>query len=449
MKRIVLILFLISNCFLSFSQAWLPCGLGTAATVNSMAADTVHNRLFVSGDFTSMDTLTVNHIAIWDGSHWSKFIHGTGYNGLGNTVSDVFVWNNDLYLVENGGSGQYLYKTSLDSFNLQLMHQFDGGITDLVVYHDTLYVCGDFSGMMSKWDGTNFVSVTANLGTGIGFGLYDMEVYNDKIYVGGNFEFTSPYITKDVAAYNNGVWEDVGNNLVANLGDNGTYVYGIKAYNNKIYASGAFTTIANGSPSDGLLVIGFDSLWTNAGVTPSQFGAKAMTVFNNKLFFAGIGNIPLVPFQQCLLVLDDTIWEYGCYNGVGPPGGECFEQFQGNLYLGGSFIIVSDSQLYAKNIAYLDLDTVINGTEAILKNKNNFENITVYPNPANESVTVEWNGVANEIELQDLLGKVVLNQTVTPAERSKQLNLSNLNSGIYFLTIKTVTGNKTVKVVKE
>lgn len=448
MKIIILILLFISNFFLSYSQAWFPCDLGTSATVNSMVADTTHNRLFVCGTFTNVDTLTVNHIAIWNGFQWNKFMQVGGANGMANTVSHVFIWNNDLYLVENGSGGQYLYKTTLDSFNLQLMHHFNGGITDIIVYHDTLFVCGDFSGMMSKWDGTNFVSVTANLGTGIGLGLYDMEVYSDKIYVGGNFEITSPYVTKDVAAYNNGVWEDVGTNLVANLGDNGTYVYSVKPYNNKIYISGEFTTANNGSPADGLLVMSSDSSWTDAGVNPSQFGAKAMTLFNNKLFFAGIGSIPMVPFQNCLLVLNDTTWEYGCYNGVGPPGGECFEQFQGNLYLGGSFFILKDSQVYAKNIAYLDLDTVINSARTIL-NKNNFENISVYPNPANESVTVEWNGIANEIELQDLIGRVVVKQGVLHSERNKQLNIANLKSELYLLIIKNDKGIAVRKIIKQ
>jgi hypothetical protein len=63
--------------------------------------------------------------------------------------------------------------------------------------------------------------------------------------------------------------------------------------------------------------------------------------------------------------------------------------------------------------------------------KNSFE---VFPNPTDDLLTIELqntNGV-NQIQLNDLTGKMIISKEI---ENHEQLNVSNLNQGIYLLTI--------------
>jgi hypothetical protein len=49
--------------------------------VSSLAFDGA-GRLIATGLFTTSGTLTVNHLAVWDGAHWKGFGSGLGGNGL-------------------------------------------------------------------------------------------------------------------------------------------------------------------------------------------------------------------------------------------------------------------------------------------------------------------------------------------------------------------------------
>jgi hypothetical protein len=71
--------------------------------------------------------------------------------------------------------------------------------------------------------------------------------------------------------------------------------------------------------------------------------------------------------------------------------------------------------------------------------------VTVYPNPAQNSlqVTLAGNNKILEINLFDLLGKEVL----TPKE--KVIDVSNFKNGIYFMQVKTSDKIYTTKFIKE
>jgi len=72
--------------------------------------------------------------------------------------------------------------------------------------------------------------------------------------------------------------------------------------------------------------------------------------------------------------------------------------------------------------------------------------IRVYPNPATSFMVVET-GEAAEIVIQDLNGRLV--RTVQAADSSIHLPVSELERGIYFVTVKAGTNRKVIKVVLE
>ncbi len=58
--------------------------------------------------------------------------------------------------------------------------------------------------------------------------------------------------------------------------------------------------------------------------------------------------------------------------------------------------------------------------------------ILVYPNPANNKITIQANQIT-EIKLYDLLGNEILNT------KEKEIDVSNLNDGIYFIHVNNYT----------
>ena len=72
-------------------------------------------------------------------------------------------------------------------------------------------------------------------------------------------------------------------------------------------------------------------------------------------------------------------------------------------------------------------------------------NVSVYPNPTSGQLTVNSNEAIQSIIIYDLSGRVVMTQDVN-VETTANLNVANLNSGIYF--IKTQLVNKQTKTSK-
>ncbi len=74
--------------------------------------------------------------------------------------------------------------------------------------------------------------------------------------------------------------------------------------------------------------------------------------------------------------------------------------------------------------------------------------VTVYPNPSTDYVTVSFNNnESSEIEIYNQLGQVLIREKVSAY--GKKIDISNLNSGVYFL--RATVGNKTAikKLIKE
>lgn len=71
----------------------------------------------------------------------------------------------------------------------------------------------------------------------------------------------------------------------------------------------------------------------------------------------------------------------------------------------------------------------------------------IYPNPATEFITISSKGLIKSVRISNLLGQNVL--AVEPNKNEDTIAISNFPNGIYFLTVQTSIGIKTVKVVKE
>ena len=74
---------------------------------------------------------------------------------------------------------------------------------------------------------------------------------------------------------------------------------------------------------------------------------------------------------------------------------------------------------------------------------NQTEKLIIYPNPADVYINVKNNGIINNINIYDAMGKLMLQSNSFP------VNIGNLSTGIYFARIATSKGTVSAKFVKQ
>ncbi|MCL2311182.1 MAG: T9SS type A sorting domain-containing protein, partial [Firmicutes bacterium] len=82
-------------------------------------------------------------------------------------------------------------------------------------------------------------------------------------------------------------------------------------------------------------------------------------------------------------------------------------------------------------------------------NENQFENITVYPNPTTGILRIESRELRVEkIEIFDVFGRKLLS-LLSPTSPETTVDISHLSAGVYFVKVSTEIGEAIKKVLKE
>ncbi|MBA3681814.1 MAG: T9SS type A sorting domain-containing protein [Bacteroidetes bacterium] len=101
-------------------------------------------------------------------------------------------------------------------------------------------------------------------------------------------------------------------------------------------------------------------------------------------------------------------------------------------------------------------NTVFGGTFVGINNITTFSDkiVSVYPNPASDVATLVIDAISTSVlnvSVYDLNGKLVaspvVDQTLQSGENTFTINTSNLNNGVYFVTLSSNNGKETVKLV--
>jgi len=98
----------------------------------------------------------------------------------------------------------------------------------------------------------------------------------------------------------------------------------------------------------------------------------------------------------------------------------------------GEITVESDKTVEVK----MDFDTYVDTPKDV--------ELSVFPNPAREKFYVESNENIQKIKLIDVSGQVILN--IVADGLRHEINVSNLNAGIYFMQIHTTNSVKTQRV---
>ena len=107
--------------------------------------------------------------------------------------------------------------------------------------------------------------------------------------------------------------------------------------------------------------------------------------------------------------------------------------------------IQNQALLYGNYDAIVNSDCSSNGLLGTVKVENLKDKISLFPNPAREYVTINNAETIENVTLYDVNGRTI--KIINGV--AKKIEISDLQSGIYFIKIKTKTAFETMKFMKE
>ncbi|MDH5397690.1 MAG: MopE-related protein [Cyclobacteriaceae bacterium] len=277
-------------------QRWNGTGWEVIGEVNDLtyALEITNDGLYAGGNFTTVNGISANAIAFWDGVNWSSV--GTSVPG-----------------------------------------EFSGGVDDILL-SDKLYVVGSFTSVggtpanrIAAWDGTSWSSL------GLGLNDYTSSILQNgnDIIVGGNFTNAGGTAANRIAVWDGTSWSTYGNgveSLVAGMCMlNGDLIVG--------FQEESTTAITNS------LSVWKGQSWSTLGSNIDN-NVFVLTEINNKLYVGGdfseIGSIT----ANSIAILDGQNWSTfsGLFNN-GPNGVINDILINGSdVYIGGDFTKIGDDQ---------------------------------------------------------------------------------------------------------
>ncbi len=453
------------------AQHWQALGTGFNFQTRVMYADTLDNYLYVAGRFYKTDNKAIKGIARWNGFQWDSL--ASGIDGLANAPNyppqntlAITRFQNKLYV---GGAF-----ASLGNIPARSIGTWDGNIWDTLsiqpfvtnisnavgafaVIDNELYVGGVFetvAGMPSKslfkWDGTTITPM--GLPSILDGAAYVNAIckYDGEIYIGGNF--SSPLYPndtiQDIIRYSNGHWKSVAGGLKGSLSEIASMV----VYNGELYIAGSFS-LSEGNIGNYIQKWN-GTEWSDVGggVMGSNGTNGQITklfIYDNKIYAVGVFSYAGGISAEHIATWDGTNWCALGGNFDNVVGEGCF--YKDTLYVGGGFWTVDgDSVNYIAKWTGGDyVDTCGNAT-GISEMKKNISSLTVYPNPANNQITIDYTGILKDviIEIKSTLGETLYSEKLE-MQASKTIDISAYSNGVYFIQIQKSNQILNKKFVKQ
>ena len=225
--------------------------IGTGDGVISLVVDSANNLLYSGGNFNTVDnSIGCDGVSIWDGTNWST---NTSFNSNPSTKRIIFFQNMLFMSSSTQFDGGIFY--NIGGSNWQNLANMNSQIQCMCIYHNKLYVGGDFSNVdgmpasfIACYDGTNWSA----LGSGIWCTQFPghvtaMCVWNDKLFVGGSFDQADGLTVHSLAAWNDTTWSDVGGGVTYTSPTNVASVYALCVHDSDLIVGGTISH-ANGLP---------------------------------------------------------------------------------------------------------------------------------------------------------------------------------------------------------
>ncbi|MFH2142319.1 MAG: T9SS type A sorting domain-containing protein, partial [Bacteroidota bacterium] len=467
MKKINIIIFgTILFSTLCYSQEWDTLGSGFPYSPRCLYVDTSENILYAGGYFLYAGGVRVDGIARWDGTKWDSLAGGAVVYGSSSgscMVNAITKYQGNIY-----AGGEFF-----DGVNTEGIALWDGikwcdvGITgfsnslstsnsvvnSIYVYDGELYAGGYFDSIdgirvknLAKWNGIQWsVPDTLQLCDWLFLNVGCMKEYQGDLYFAGNFGGTQDSI-KEIGRFDGQNWFSVGGGI---KGD--TWVHCIEVYQDELYVGGYFTALDG---NVGNYIMRWDGYnWKDVGGGVMGGGGyngqvTGMTIYNNELWVVGVfeyaGGVPTKYIAK---------WNGSEWCGIG----EYFDNTLAHIAILNNEIIVAGggkellNGLQINYIAkwtggnYVDTCGVINNLREI---KEGEEKSIIYPNPAQDEITIETSDINNEffeISIYSAVGKQVGYTAQQKNQKNFTLSVGELSNGLYLIKYVSEKETKTAK----
>lgn len=161
--------------------------------------------------------------------------------------------------------------------------------------------------------------------------------------------------------------------------------------------------------------------------------------YNGKLLLAGVDNFR---------IFDGTNFETYNTNNSGLSSNNCIQvevDAKNNIWINHRYIVENSPG----GISILTKDETTLSTNTLL-NENSSFNINVFPNPANEFISIDFTQFhqsVNSIQLMDTYGKICFSKNISPKEDNLKIFTGDLADGVYILNINDGEQVKSNKII--
>lgn len=116
-----------------------------------------------------------------------------------------------------------------------------------------------------------------------------------------------------------------------------------------------------------------------------------------------------------------------------------------NNYIASVLIRYVDGNFSYKTAEYIVQSELVTGISNIINEKSN---VVIFPNPTQDMLTIKSDEMLNKISILDVTGKLV-KEIIPSFTLSSNIDVSDLNSGVYFVSYIGESGTGTQKVILE
>jgi hypothetical protein len=371
-----------------------------------------NGKTLFGGYFASVgsNTLPAEALALWDGTVWDTL------------PKRAFKYN-----PTRTGPIQVVYGLLKDNGKIWIYGQFDtlGGVPGKNLY---------------TFDGNNFVYKgipTNNFDV-----IYRLIKYKNEIYATGLFFDYPSYSICRLAKYDGLNWTSVGNGVQGSL-DNAAEMV---EYNDTLYIAGSFS---KGSGNVGNYIMKWDG---------------------NQLYDAGFGNFYGWGGIWKLLVYKKRLYAFGDFTHAADQkafGVAYYEKgqwvvptdsfdntitsaavYKGEIYVSGYFQSVNGdpSMKFFAKLRCPDFDFTC--TNGLNEQGNESENISVYPNPVKDQLSVSFkdNSYGGRYRICNCIGEII--QTGILRLKDNIITLNNFPQGLYIIEIKNGDKKSAARFIK-
>jgi hypothetical protein len=255
-----------------------------------------NGKLLVGGQFKSIGGINATSLALWDGIKWDSLpkrafsfnSNAPQINGLFKSGNLIYISGNFTTIAGQPATGLATWDGSTFSPITFTFNSFIG-VGRPIIYKNDLYITGGYfynppfyidNSDVMRYDGTDWNSMIPGGIKGFAGGVSDMVVFNNELYIAGHFLISDGNLANNIMKYDGTIWKDIGFGASSNF----QQIRKLIVHKNKLWAYGCFDIVAN-IPAFSVSV--FDGInWCTLQDTVDNCIGSA-TIYNDTMYVGG------------------------------------------------------------------------------------------------------------------------------------------------------------------